>query len=54
MNVLQAALSPEGQFKTSESTGFAALWNKECANKSGEDKTWEVGYAAGFHGIWDK
>ena len=51
MNVGQAALSPKGQFKTSESDGFVPLWNRECASKTGEDKTWEVGYAAGFHGL---
>ena len=54
MNVGKAALSPKGQFKTSENPGFAGLWNKECANKTGEEKSWEVGYAAGFHGIMDK
>jgi hypothetical protein len=51
MNVGHAVLAPNGQFKSGESSGFSALWNKECAKKSGTDKTWEVGYAAGFHGI---
>jgi hypothetical protein len=51
MNVGQAVLAPSGQFKSSESNGFSALWNKECANKSGIDKTWEIGYAAGIHGV---
>lgn len=50
MNFGHAALSPTGQFRTDEMEGFRALWNKRCANKTGTDKTWEVGYAAGFHG----
>jgi hypothetical protein len=51
VNVGQAALSAKGRFRTSESDNFSPLWNRECANKTGEDKTWEVGYAAGFHGL---
>jgi hypothetical protein len=54
MNVDHAVVTPSGQFKSSESSGFTALWKKECAGKTGVDKTWEVGYAAGFHGISDK
>ena len=54
MNVGHAVLAPNGQFKSSDSPGYATLWNKECANKTGVDKTWEVGYAAGFHGLMDK
>jgi hypothetical protein len=53
LNVGQAVLSPKGQFKVSDSSGFTRLWNKECAGKTGTDETWTVGYAAGFHGIWD-
>jgi hypothetical protein len=52
MNLGQAVLSPSGQFRTNETSGFSSLWNKECANKTGADKTWEVGYAAGFHGVF--
>lgn len=51
MNVGRAVLSPSGKFKTSESNGFRCMWNKECANKYGQDRTWSVGYAAGFHGM---
>ena len=51
MNVGQAVLSPKGKFKSSESDGFSSLWNKECAHKIGTDKTWEVGYGAGLHGL---
>jgi hypothetical protein len=54
MNVDQAVLSPTGKFKTTDSEGFAALWNRECANKTGDDKTWEVGYMAGLHGLFGK
>jgi hypothetical protein len=54
MNAGQAVLSPTGKFKSDESTGFRTLWNKESANKTGTDKTWQIGYAAGFHGLLDK
>ncbi|MFZ0885002.1 MAG: hypothetical protein WAN14_16495 [Candidatus Acidiferrales bacterium] len=54
MNAGQAVLSPSGQFKSDESTGFTSLWNKQCGGKTGSDKTWEVGLAAGFHGMFDK
>jgi hypothetical protein len=54
MNAGQAVLSPTGQFKSDESSGFSTLWNKQCGGKTGADKTWEVGYAAGFHGLMDK
>ncbi len=38
MNVGQAVLSADGKrFKTSEMDGFAKLWNKECAGKSGNE-----------------
>jgi hypothetical protein len=53
MNVGHAVLAPNGKFKSNDSDGYASLWNKECANKTGADKTWEVGYAAGFHGMFD-
>jgi hypothetical protein len=51
MNVGHAVLAPDNKFKSDESAGFHALWHKECAKKTGEDQTWQVGYAAGFHGI---
>jgi hypothetical protein len=54
MNVGHAVLSPSGQFKTDELNGFTAMWNKECAKHTGTDKTWEIGLAAGFHGLLDK
>jgi hypothetical protein len=54
MTVGQAVLSPTGKFKSNESDGFHTLWKKECANKTGIDKTWQIGYAAGFHGLLDK
>ena len=54
MNLGHAVLSPKGQFKANESSGFTSLWNKECANKTGTVQTWEVGYAAGMHGLLDK
>ncbi len=54
MNLGHAVLSPKGQFKANESSGFTSLWNKECANKTGTVQTWEVGYAAGLHGMFDK
>src|SRR5258705_3579545 len=53
MNVSHADLAPNDQFKSSDSPGYTTLWNKECGNKTGVDKTWQVGYAAGFHGILD-
>jgi hypothetical protein len=54
MNLGHGVLSPKNQFKSNQSSGFASLWNKECANKTGTVQTWEVGYAAGFHGLLDK
>jgi hypothetical protein len=53
MNIGNAVFTPSGNFKTDEMDGFAPLWNKYCANKTGDDKTWEVGYAAGYHGLFD-
>jgi hypothetical protein len=53
MNVGQAVLAPSGKFKTNNSDGFTSLWNKECGGKTGTDKTWEIGYSAGFHGLLD-
>lgn len=40
MNRGQAVLQASGKkivFKSSEEAGFNSLWNRECANKSGED-----------------
>lgn len=53
MNVGQAVLSPSGQLRTNETDGFVPLWNRECTGKTGTDKTWDVGYLAGFHGVFD-
>lgn len=53
MNVGHAVLAPNDQFKSSDSPGYVTLWNKECGNKTGVDKTWQIGYAAGFHGLLD-
>jgi hypothetical protein len=52
MNLGHAVLSPSGQLRTNEMSGFYTLWNKECGNKTGADKTREVGYAAGLHGLF--
>jgi hypothetical protein len=54
MNSGQAVLSLSGQFKTNEMSGFAVLWNRECAGKTGMDETWKVGYGAGFHGMFSE
>jgi hypothetical protein len=45
MNVGRAVLTAKGMLKTNEIDGGTKLWNRECANKSGYDKTWEVNYA---------
>lgn len=45
MNVGRAALAANGSFKTNEMNGFAALWNRRCAGKIGENKTWAINYA---------
>jgi hypothetical protein len=47
MNVGNAVLSVRGAIKTNEMEGYRKLWNLECANKSGYNKTWEVNYAIG-------
>ena len=47
MNVGHAVLAPNDQFKSSDSPGYATLWNKECANKTGTDDAKLVGYALG-------
>ncbi len=47
MNVGNAVLTEKGTVKTNEMEGGTKLWNKECANKSGYDKTWEINYAIG-------
>jgi len=52
MDVGRAVVTPKGRISISDSDGFASTWNKSCANKSGEDNTWTVGYAAGLHGIF--
>jgi hypothetical protein len=38
MNAGQAVLSAKGTLKTSEMSGFSALWNKECAGKQGTSR----------------
>lgn len=35
LNAGNAVLAPNGKFKSSDSTGYATLWNKECADKTG-------------------
>lgn len=47
MNVGHAVLTEKGAIKTNEMEGGTKLWNHECANKSGYDKTWEINYAIG-------
>jgi hypothetical protein len=54
INLGHAVLSKKGQFKSNEDAGFTSLWNKLCAKKTGREQTWEVGYAAGLHGLMDK
>lgn len=49
MDRAQAVLAPSGKFKSSESSGFGSLWNKECGGKTGEDDTKIVVRAAGFN-----
>jgi hypothetical protein len=44
-NLGRAVLSSKGIIKTNEMGGGTQLWNRECANKSGYDNTWEVNYA---------
>ncbi|MBZ5489744.1 MAG: hypothetical protein LAO76_02290 [Acidobacteriia bacterium] len=45
INVGRAVLTAKGMLKTNEMDGGTKLWNRECANKSGYDKTWAVNYA---------
>ena len=52
MNSGHAVLLPTGKFLTDEISGGTALWNKECAGITGADKTWDIGYVAGFHGVF--
>lgn len=52
MNGERAVLSPDGTMRTDDSDGFSRAWHRECAGKTGDDKTWEVGYAAGLHGLF--
>jgi hypothetical protein len=42
MNLGSAVLSSAGSFKTNEMPGFSVLWNRECANKTGQDETWMI------------
>jgi hypothetical protein len=44
MGLGSAALSPSGLLMTNEISGFRRLWNKECARKNGEDRTFLVKY----------
>jgi hypothetical protein len=53
MNIGHAVLSPAGTILSEDAAGFTRLWNKECRGKTGEEKAWEVGYAAGLHGLFD-
>lgn len=46
MNVGRAVLAPDGQFAASETPKFRALWKKECAQKTGLDRTSAVGTVA--------
>jgi hypothetical protein len=39
-----AVLTPEGKFKSDEMDGFHALWNKECAHKTGTEQVDVVNY----------
>ena len=42
MNIEQAVLSPKLLFRTSEQSGFARLWNRYCAHKTGDDRTYVI------------
>jgi hypothetical protein len=37
LNVGNAVLAPNGKFKSSDSPGYATMWNKECGGKTGTD-----------------
>jgi hypothetical protein len=39
MNIEHAVLTASGKFKNENESGFRTLWNKECANKTGSEKT---------------
>jgi hypothetical protein len=55
MNEGYFVLPPDGQGRTNEEDGFSSAWKKECVKQGGgTDRTWEVGYAAGLHGLFDK
>jgi hypothetical protein len=47
MNAGYAVLTDKGTIKTNEMDGGTKLWNRQCANKIGFDKTWVVDYAIG-------
>lgn len=51
MNIAHAVLTASGKFKNDNESGFRTLWNRECANKTGSEKTWEVNYAIGKESI---
>ena len=42
MNIGYAVLTPKGKLRTSESTDGHALWQKECAGKTGTDQTYAI------------
>jgi predicted nucleic acid-binding Zn ribbon protein len=44
MNVGRAVLTKGGKFKTDEMEGFSALWNKECAHKTGTEEVSTIDY----------
>ena len=44
LNRGQAVLTPTGKFKSDEMDGFAPLWNKECAHKTGTEEVQTVNY----------
>jgi hypothetical protein len=37
LNVGNAVLAPKGKFKSSDSPGYATVWNKECGGETGTD-----------------
>lgn len=45
MNIGEAVLAPNDQFKSTDSPGFEKLWNKECSHKTGKDNAQLIKYA---------
>lgn len=46
MNVEQAIVTTKGRMFTQDADEFVPLWNKECANKTGDDETAKIAIMA--------